>query len=76
MTMYKSAIIIDGKFLEELDMLVNANIPPVRGMTVQETVAEVLTHIDSERLSREFVILDPEFEQLLTEEAFSLERLN
>ncbi|RJP51991.1 MAG: CopG family transcriptional regulator [Anaerolineaceae bacterium] len=69
----KIAITIDDKMLKQIDILVKANYFPNRSRAIQDAVAEKLARLEKSRLAQECAKLDPEFEQSLAEEGFSVE---
>ena len=69
----KIAITLDNNMVKKLDMLVKSNIFPNRSKAIQEAVVEKLTRMEKSRLAQECAKLDPDFEQSLAEEGFTLE---
>ena len=69
----KIAITIDDKLLKQLDLMVKLKIYPNRSKAIQEAVADKLKRLERTRLARECAKLDPEYEQNMAEEGFSLE---
>jgi metal-responsive CopG/Arc/MetJ family transcriptional regulator len=69
----KIAITIDDKMLKKIDFLIKSNYFPNRSKAIQEAVAEKLIRLEKSRLARECAKLDPEFEQSIAEEGFSVE---
>jgi metal-responsive CopG/Arc/MetJ family transcriptional regulator len=69
----KIAITIDDNLLKQLDLMVKSKVYPNRSKAIQEAVAEKLKRLERSRLARECAKLDPEYEQNLAEEGFSLE---
>ena len=69
----KIAISIDDKTLKQLDILVKSNFFPNRSKAIQQAVIEKLMRIEKSRLAQECAKLNPEFEQSIAEEGFSLE---
>ena len=69
----KIAITIDDKMLKQIDILIQSNYFPNRSKAIQEAVAEKLIRLEKSRLTQECAKLDPEFEQSLAEEGFSVE---
>ena len=69
----KIAITLDDKLLKQIDSLVKLRYFPNRSKAIQEAVAEKLVRLEKSRLSKECAKLDPEFEQSLAEEGFSVE---
>lgn len=73
MAVSKIAITIDDNLLKQLDLMVKSKMYPNRSKAIQEAVAEKLKRFERSRLARECAKLDPEYEQNLAEEGFSLE---
>ena len=73
MPVSKIAITIDDNLLKQLDLMVKSRIYPNRSKAIQEAVADKLKRIERTRLARECAKLDPEYEQNMAEEGFSLE---
>jgi metal-responsive CopG/Arc/MetJ family transcriptional regulator len=69
----KIAITIDDKILKQIDILVKSKYFPNRSKAIQEAVAEKLVRLEKSRLAQECSKLDPQFEQALAEEGFSVE---
>lgn len=69
----KITITIDDNLLKQLDLMVKSKMYPNRSKAIQEAVAEKLKRFERSRLARECAKLDPEYEQNLAEEGFSLE---
>ncbi len=69
----KIAITIDDKMLKQIDILVKSNYFPNRSKAIQEAVADKLIRLNKSRLAQECAKLNPEFEQSLAEEGFSVE---
>lgn len=69
----KITITIDDNLLKQLDLMVKSKVYPNRSKAIQEAVAEKLKRFERSRLARECAKLDPEYEQNLAEEGFSLE---
>lgn len=69
----KIAITLENGTLKRIDMLVKSNLFPNRSKAIQEAVAEKLKRIYKSRLAQECAKLDPQFEQSLAEEGFSME---
>jgi len=69
----KIAITIDDKLLKQLDILVKSKYFPNRSKAIQAAVSEKLIRLEKSRLSQECAKLDPNFEQSLAEEGFSVE---
>ncbi|MBC7358669.1 MAG: ribbon-helix-helix protein, CopG family [Desulfacinum sp.] len=67
------AITIDEDLLKELDLLVKSNVFPSRSKAIQEAIKDKLNRLKKTRLSRECAKLDPDCEQDMAEEGFSLE---
>ncbi|GAB6888431.1 hypothetical protein JCM13304A_19300 [Desulfothermus okinawensis JCM 13304] len=73
MAVSKIAITIDSNLLKEIDMLVKSNLFPSRSKAIQEAVAEKIKKLKKTRLAKECAKLDPDFEQRMAEEGFSME---
>jgi metal-responsive CopG/Arc/MetJ family transcriptional regulator len=73
MPVSKIAITIDDNLLKQLDLMVKLKIYPNRSKAIQEAVADKLKRLERTRLARECAKLDPEYEQNMAEEGFSLE---
>lgn len=69
----KIAITIDNDLLKQVDLLVKSKLFPNRSKAIQEAVREKLERLNRTRLAKECARLDPEFEQNMAEEGFSLE---
>lgn len=69
----KIAITIDDNLLKQLDLIVKSKVYPNRSKAIQEAVADKLKRLERTRLAEECAKLDPEFEQNMAEEGFSLE---
>jgi len=69
----KIAITIDDKMLKQIDILIKSKHFPNRSKAIQEAVAEKLIRLEKSRLAQECAKLDPDFEQSLAEEGFSME---
>ena len=69
----KIAITIDNELVKEIDLLVKSNLFPNRSKAIQEAVKEKLERLKKTRLAKECAKLEPEFEQNMAEEGFSLE---
>ena len=69
----KIAITIDDKMLKQIDILVKSKHFQNRSKAIQEAVADKLARLGKSRLARECAKLDPDFEQSLAEEGFSVE---
>ncbi len=59
--------------VKEIDLLVKSNLFPNRSKAIQEAVKEKLERLKKTRLAKECAKLEPEFEQNMAEEGFSLE---
>ena len=70
----KIAITIDDKLLKQLDLMVKSKVFPNRSKAIQEAVADKLKRLERTRLAQECAKLDPDFEQNMAEEGFSLEK--
>ena len=73
MPVSKIAITIDKELVKEIDLLVKSNLFPNRSKAIQEAVKEKLERLKKTRLAKECAKLEPEFEQNMAEEGFSLE---
>ena len=73
MPVSKIAITIDKELVKEIDLLVKSNLFPNRSKAIQEAVKEKLERLKKIRLTKECSKLEPEFEQNMAEEGFSLE---
>jgi len=69
----KIAITIDKELVKKIDLLVKSNLFPNRSKAIQEAVKEKLERLKKTRLAKECAKLEPEFEQNMAEEGFSLE---
>ena len=69
----KIAITIDNNILKRLDILVKSKFFPNRSKAIQSAVAEKLMRLEKSRLAQECAKLDPNFEQSIAEEGFSME---
>ena len=69
----KIAITIDDKLLKQLDYMVKSRGLPSRSKAIQEAVAEKLKRLERTRLAQECAKLDPDYEQKMAEEGFSME---
>jgi metal-responsive CopG/Arc/MetJ family transcriptional regulator len=69
----KIAITIDNNLLKEIDLLVKSNLFPNRSKAIQEAIADKLKRLKKTRLAQECARLDPDFEQNMAEEGFSME---
>ena len=69
----KIAITIDDKLLKQLDLMVKSRLFPNRSKAIQEAVADKLKRLERNRLAEECAKLDPEYEQNMAEEGFSME---
>jgi metal-responsive CopG/Arc/MetJ family transcriptional regulator len=69
----KIAITIDDKVLKKLDLLVKSKVFSNRSKAIQEAVADKLKRLEQTRLARECAKLDPNYEQNMAEEGFSME---
>jgi metal-responsive CopG/Arc/MetJ family transcriptional regulator len=73
MPVSKIAITIDNNLLKEIDLLVKSNLFPNRSKAIQEAIADKLKRLKKTRLAQECARLDPDFEQNMAEEGFSME---
>ena len=69
----KIAITIDDKLLKQLDYMVKSRVFSNRSKAIQEAVADKLKRLERTRLAQECAKLDPEYEQNMSEEGFSME---
>ena len=69
----KIAITIDDNLLKQLDLMVTNKLYPNRSKAIQEAVADKLKRLERSRLAQECAKLDPDYEQSLAEEGFSME---
>ncbi len=69
----KIAITIEKNILNRLDYLVKSNVFPNRSKAIQAAVQEKLSRLEKSRLARECAKLDPDNEQAIAEEGFSME---
>ena len=70
----KIAITIDENLLKQLDLMVKSRIFPNRSKAIQEAVADKLKRLERTRLAQECAKLDPDYEQNMAEEGFSMEK--
>ena len=68
----KIAITIDNNLLKQLDLMVKSRLFPSRSKAIQEAVADKLKRLERTRLAQECAKLDPEYEQNMAEEGFSM----
>jgi metal-responsive CopG/Arc/MetJ family transcriptional regulator len=69
----KIAITIDDKLLKQLDLMVESKVFLNRSKAIQEAVADKLKRLERTRLAQECAKLDPDYEQNMAEEGFSME---
>ena len=69
----KIAITIENNTLKRLDYLVKSKFFPNRSKAIQSAVEEQLSRMEKNRLARECSKLDPDYEQAISEEGFSIE---
>ena len=69
----KIAITIDDKLLKQLDLMVESKVFLNRSKAIQEAVADKLRRLERTRLAQECAKLDPDYEQNMAEEGFSME---
>ena len=69
----KIAITIEEKLLKQIDLMVESKVYPNRSKAIQEAIADKLRRLERTRLAEECSKLDPEFEQNMAEEGFSME---
>ena len=73
MAVSKIAITIDDNLLKQIDLMVKSKVYPNRSKAIQEAVADKLKRFEKTRLAQECAKLDPEYEQNIAEEGFSME---
>jgi len=73
MPVSKIAITIDNNLLKQVDLLVKSNLFPNRSKAIQEAIADKLKRLKKTRLAQECAKLDPDFEQNMAEDGFSME---
>ena len=73
MPVSKIAITIDNNLLKQVDSLVKSNVFPNRSKAIQEAIADKLKRLKKTRLAQECAKLDPDFEQNMAEDGFSME---
>ena len=73
MAVSKIAITIDDNLLKQLDLMVKSKVFLNRSRAIQEAVADKLKRLERTRLAQECAKLDPEYEQNMAEEGFSME---
>jgi metal-responsive CopG/Arc/MetJ family transcriptional regulator len=73
MAVSKIAITIEDNLLKQLDLMVKSKLFPNRSKAIQEAVADKLKRLERNRLAEECAKLDPEYEQNMAEEGFSME---
>ncbi len=69
----KIAITIDANLLKQIDLMVTNKLYPNRSKAIQDAVADKLKRLERSRLAQECAKLDPNYEQSLAEEGFSME---
>jgi metal-responsive CopG/Arc/MetJ family transcriptional regulator len=69
----KIAITIDDNLLKQLDSMVTNKVYPNRSKAIQDAVADKLRRLERTRLAQECAKLDPQYEQNIAEEGFSME---
>lgn len=69
----KIAITIDDNLLKQLDLMVESRVFPNRSKAIQAAVADKLKRLERTRLAQECAKLDPNYEQNMAEEGFSME---
>jgi len=67
----KIAITLDGRFVGELDRLVDKHVFQSRSQAIQEAVSEKLLRMKRTRLAEESAKLEPAFERTLSDEGFA-----
>jgi metal-responsive CopG/Arc/MetJ family transcriptional regulator len=71
MSKEKIAITLDGRFINELDRLVDKHVFQSRSHAIQEAVNEKLLRMKRTRLAEESAKLEPRFEIALSDEGFA-----
>ncbi|MBI2957410.1 MAG: ribbon-helix-helix protein, CopG family [Chloroflexi bacterium] len=66
----KIAVTLDGRFVGELDRLVDRRVFRSRSQAIEEAVREKLQRMKRSRLAEESAKLEPASERALSEEAF------
>jgi len=69
----KIAITIDDNLLKQLDLMVRSRVFPNRSKAIQEAVSDKLKRLERTRLAQECAKLDPEYEQNMADEGFTME---
>ena len=69
----KIAISLNRTTVERLDRLVGEGVYPSRSRAIQEALEERLARLSRDRLARECMKLDPEYEAAMAEEGMSSE---
>lgn len=69
----KIAITIDDNLLKQLDLMVKSRVFPNRSKAIQEAVSDKLKRLEKTRLAQECAKLNPNYEQNMAEEGFSME---
>jgi metal-responsive CopG/Arc/MetJ family transcriptional regulator len=69
----KIAITIDDNLLKQLDLMVKSRVFPNRSKAIQEAVSDKLKRLERTRLAQECAKLDPEYEQNMADEGFTME---
>lgn len=71
MSKEKIAITLEGRFVGELDRLVDRQVFKSRSQAIEEAVREKLQRMKRSRLAEESARLEPAIERALSEEGFS-----
>jgi metal-responsive CopG/Arc/MetJ family transcriptional regulator len=64
---------IDDNLLKQIDLMVKSRVFPNRSKAIQEAVADKLKRFERTRLAQECAKLEPDYEQNMAEEGFSME---
>jgi len=67
----KIAITLDGRFIDEIDRLVDQRVFQSRSQAIQEAVSEKIMRMKRTRLAEESAKLEPESEKAMSEEGFA-----
>ncbi len=71
MSKEKIAITLDGRYIGELDRLVDKNVFKSRSQAIQVAVSEKLLRMKRTRLAEESAKLEPAFERTISDEGFT-----
>jgi metal-responsive CopG/Arc/MetJ family transcriptional regulator len=66
----KIAITLEGRFIGELDRLVDKHVFQSRSQAIQEAVSEKLLRMKRTRLAEESAKLEPAYERTMSDEGF------